>query len=814
MTSRSIVLLAAAMVAAGATAAPLTPERALARLEKDMPNKARAMVRYDRTPAYTARTVAGAPAAYVFNQQGGGYMILGGDDIAYPLLGYSDSGSISATDMPESMKWWLSEYARQIEYAAEHGEQNSPTRVPRYNLPQTAIAPLIKTRWNQDAPFNKDCPTTRDGKMCPTGCVATSMAQVMNYFQYPEVGEGIKQYTCSSLNRKLTINFAKQAFDWQNMIDYYGNNYTEEQANAVAYLMKACGFSVEMKYAVDASGAHGFDIATALTTYFKYDEGVHSSYRNPYSSSQWANMIYENLKNIGPVVINGQAPLTGGHSFVCDGYDGDGYFHINWGWGGMSDGYFAIDALDPDAQGIGGAEGGFNFQQNVIFGIQPPTGEPAVPREETLFQWGTTTAEISGRTITFGVKDSYPLGWGNLEYPKLQVNVGAIVTNVDNTESEIYVQGKLGNMETVTFVQGSLYGDETKPTVTLPELPDGTYKVTLASRSTASPDQPWIPVKTTWGLINYVMLKVDNGVYTVSEVAPHMLKVSDVQLASAAYCAKNMLIKAKFTNDSDLELLQGLTPRLLTSDGAVKFYGSSMLIAVDPNSSIEKDIVVKFYNENGTYGYVSQATDFILKFFDPQTNLYYEGVELPITLNPNPGNAQLQLTAFNITDAVKGDGTVDGRYYHTLYFVEDTNEITGRVSIKSKRGYYDGVVTLNVMKADKTDPYLREPVLDGVFSAYPFLENGETMSFDYKFSFPKAEGGVVYFLTVDYTNGNKQSTLDTLPFALPGTNVTDIEADSSAVEYYNLQGVRIDAPVKGEPVIVKKGAKVSKMIAR
>lgn len=817
MTSRNIFTLATLTVAITGAASPLTPQEALERLQQDLPLKVRSVKVASQIPVYTAKSQNGNPSAYVFNKADGGYLILGADDIAFPVLAYSDQGKISENDIPDAMKWWLSEYSRQIEFANSNNAVKAPGMAQSYQMPSEVIYPLLATKWDQDKPYNLQCPTSRDGVPTVTGCVATSMAQVMNFHKYPEIGEGIKQYTASKINRKLTINFAQKAFDWDNMLDYYtGSDYTEEEADAVAYLMKACGFSVEMNYGTDVSGAHGYNIADALIQYFKYDEGCHSAFRDPYSSSEWAQKIFDNLKNVGPIVINGQAPLSGGHSFVCDGYDGNGYYHFNWGWGGISDGYFALDALDPDAQGIGGAIGGFNFSQNGIFGIQPPTGETPEIREEFLFQWGTSIGSISGRTLTFDVKDYSPLGWGNLDFPELRVNVGAIIEKVDDPTFKGEVQGKMGNSESIYLSQGSYYSNTTsKPIIELPDLSDGIYRVTLASRSVQNPEQGWIPVKTTWGLINYVRLNVSGGSYTVTDITPSRFIISDVEVLSPAYCRKNLLLKVKITNDSDLELLQGLSPRLMNADGSIAFYGSSMLIAVDADSTVEKELVVKFYTENGGNPSVAAPTEYTMKFFDPQTNLYYSGIEVPVTLNPYPGATTLKLTASSINNSERGSCDLDGRHYYTIYFLKDTGTVTGSFSIKVNKGYFDGLVSVSVYKADKNDPYITIPVLTGVFSAYPFLAMGESATYDYSFHFPEADKETVYFVTINYTSGTTQSTLDTLPFALEEVLSTEmISEDNFPETFYNLQGVKIEEPQPGELVIVKKGTKVQKQIAR
>lgn len=813
MTSRNLFLTAALLAAAGAMATPLTPGQAVARLKREMPQRAREIESHDISPVYTAKADDGMPAAYIFNLPGDGYTILGADDIAYAVLGYSDSGSVIPSSMPESMRWWLSEYSAQIEYARRHGI-DTPSYAPAYEAGREAIMPLLTTIWNQDAPYNNMCPTAKNGAVCPSGCVATSMAQVMNYHKYPEIGEGLKQYNCSSIGRKLTLNFSRTPFDWDHMLDYYaGGNYSQEEADAVAYLMKACGYSVEMQYSADSSGTQGFTIAPALKEYFKYDVNTRSLFRMPFSSSQWSQMIYDNLHDIGPVIINGQAPLTGGHSFVCDGYDGKGYFHINWGWGGISDGYFAIDALDPEAQGIGGAEGGFNFMQNAIFGIQPPKGDQTPTYQKVLFQFGSSTATLDGRKINFSVKDWSPLGWGNYDFEEITVNVGVIIQPESDPSSQTVVQGLMGTRDEIYLSQGTYYPETTyTPNMMLPDLADGIYRLTLASHSVEEAETPWLPVSTPWGMVNYVVLHVENGQYRVSDVTPARMSISDVELLSPVYSYKNALISAKFTNGSDLELLQGLSPRLFDATGKLKYYGSSMLIAIDPSSTMEKKLVVKFFNSDGTAAKVTTATDLTMKFFDPQTAQYYPDVEIPVTFLPYPGATTLQLFGFTMDNSTKGETEIDGRKYYGIRFVEDPSSITGSITVKCTKGFFDGMVMISIEKADLSTAYGRLPVISGVMSEYAFIPAGQTMEIPYDIDFSQAEMNVGYYLVIQYTNGGTVNQLDAAPFCLQGSAVETLQSETAATEYFNLQGQRITSPAPGQPVIVKRGAKTEKVI--
>ena len=342
-------------------------------------------------------TPASSVGYYLFNLgETDGFVIVSGDDRTTAILGYADSGSIHEDDMPDGLRYLLQGYEEQIAHIpADAG-------APVHRSSNAAIGPLIQTKWNQGNPYNYQCPLIT-GKHAVTGCVATSMAQVMYYYKDYQTKSclGIPAYS------KTTQNKAEQdtmlnvpalpatTFDWDNMIDDYnpinpetGKKYvggTDAQQVAVATLMQYCGSSIEMIYGLSSNGgssAYNEAIPFALKTYFGYDGGVSHAYRKNYSYDAWINLIYNELAANRPVILGGQA-AGGGHSFICDGYDtndhagADGdYFHMNWGWGGSSDGYFLLSVLQPWEQGIGGSStlDGFSFGQDVVYGIQPPVG--------------------------------------------------------------------------------------------------------------------------------------------------------------------------------------------------------------------------------------------------------------------------------------------------------------------------------------------------------------------------------------------------------------------------------------------------------
>lgn len=811
--------MAIAGIGLTAYSATLTPEQALQRLDAGAARMGVKSIRNaDVTPAYVSRSEKGNPVAYVFNTASEGFVVVSANDVAVPMLGYSE-GTFDSTNPSPEFLWWMEEYGRQIEWAESRGV--SGTGVSK-TLPQLApVAPLVKTKWDQSAPYNNDCPMGKgEDRRCVTGCVATAMAQMMNYFKYPEVGTGKINYSTPGVaNKALLLDLAKQPFDWKNMLDIYEPGaYTDVEAAAVANLMRCCGYSVKMKYTTSASGAYGNDIANSLRTYFYYDEGCYDARREFYSSDEWAMLIYDNLKNVGPVVMNGQSG-EGGHSFICDGYDGNGYFHFNWGWSGMSDGYYLLQALNPDAQGIGGYSGGYNFSQNAIIGAQPK--KDGIKRVDgVLAQYGSSTATVNGSTLIWGVKDYRQLGWGNPYDIPMKSEIGIIITKSGDSNSSQTVKGNLVNtrgekIESLDFT-GYTYFEATNwhPEFTLPTLADGKYIITLGCNVTEGSTPGWKPVKTIWGYPNYVELTVNGSQKTVKEFGVSELKLEKAEILTDVYYGKNFKIKAQLKNSSDIQLTGAYVPALY-QDGDLKFAGESILISVDPGETYDFEWITSFSAVNGAKA-PTTPTEYTLGFYEPDIyasgkvgQLYgYYGT---VTMNPAAAKPSISVYEFGIDNAQAITAEIDGKEYNTQKLA-DKDDIKVSFEYYIRTGYFDGIMRMSVLKL--TESGARVPVLDEVYKAQPFLKSGSTEKVNFSFAFPDAEEGVLYYLRASYTSGSSSTNLQDVSFIVgESSGVTEISTDEEGEEtYYNLQGMQIKEPVKGEMVIVKKGTITTKKI--
>lgn len=319
------------------------------------------------------------PAVYVFNAIGEqGFVLVSAKDNARAVLGYSDEGHIDAQNIPANMRAWLQMYADELARAAKAPAAADAQRTVEY---YPVVEPLIgNVAWNQDAPYNNHCPIDPNtNQRSVTGCMATAVAQVMYHHKYPKKGTGTYSYWCGWEN--LSVDFSKATYDWDHMLPSYKNGYTQQESDAVAKLMYHVGVACNMWYGSSASGAGMGTGMQALVRHFDYDAAIRVLMKDYMDEEAVMDEIVVELQGSRPVFIEALTKNDEGHAFVCDGIQADGYIHINWGWGGYGNGYFALSAMNPTNQGIGGAsdDGAFTEQVTLYTGIQPNQGGQTEP---------------------------------------------------------------------------------------------------------------------------------------------------------------------------------------------------------------------------------------------------------------------------------------------------------------------------------------------------------------------------------------------------------------------------------------------------
>ena len=388
----------------------------------------------------TAKLATGAPATavtpvtrqaayYIFNAVAAdkGYVIVAADDRLPAVLGYSDSGSFDADDVPPALQEWLDGYAAQVEAIAAGASPEVRTAT------RAAIEPMLPVRWGQGMPYSVLLPhiSGSSNAHAYVGCVAVAMAQVMAYWQYPSrPTTTIPSYTSSSgKTYQVTMPALSPIdFDWESMHDtYYTNDSTSASCLATANLMLYCTTAMQSNFAPTTTGSYTRNIPEKLITYFDYKNSARYIYREYFTTQSWEETIYSELAAGRPVAYGGNKK-SGGHAFVCDGYDGDGRFHINWGWAGKSNGYFLLNLLNPSEEGIGSAAGAYGYVkgQGAAIGLEPDTdgteGTAAFTFEDLAISRSNTTRSaassnfsvtVSGKFVNnTNVTSQFRQGWG------------------------------------------------------------------------------------------------------------------------------------------------------------------------------------------------------------------------------------------------------------------------------------------------------------------------------------------------------------------------------------------------------------------
>lgn len=395
--------------------------------------------------------VTSSDAYHVFNiGEDGGFVVVSGSDYAPDIIGYADEGTFDVDNLPDNLRTWMQGYADQITYL----EKTNGKGMRKAFAEWSSIPPLIQTKWDQMAPYNYLCPDFFTFGKAVTGCMATALAQVL-YYQNQKEGfpsrttKEIPAYDCKwtwTGYGKIHVDACPASmFDWANMqLSYpYAVSTDDVTATAVAKLMQYCGAALNMEYANDANGGSSTSLGNvpqALNEYFGYDCNVQYRCRYNYSTSEWENIIYQELQAGRPVLYGGQSS-GGGHGFVCDGYSENGYFHINWGWSGTANTYFLLSVLNPIEHGAGAGStyDGYSMDQDIVIGFRKPTGKTVEDGPVTLTLMGLDyngdAEQPKSNYLIIPYRYNYWVGWS---YPyTYRSGLGVF----DENDKLIYTEG-------------------------------------------------------------------------------------------------------------------------------------------------------------------------------------------------------------------------------------------------------------------------------------------------------------------------------------------------------------------------------------
>jgi len=343
---------------------------------------------------------------YIFNNENeSGFVIISGSDLMREVIGYSANSSFSETDtekLPENLRNWLAWISYATSYLEEHPEA-ALTAADRRSV-ASPVAPLMQSKWDQGNPYNTYCPLIKDRgtQRYQTGCVATAIGQIVRYHlnKNQKVLKGIGQHEYKRDRTTYSVDFSANTYDYKLMPLSLTSSSTASEINEVSKLLYHIGVGVNMNYAEDGSGAFNFDGESLLKEHFGFNSNISYIKRAYYSYEEWNDLLLNEIQNGRPVLYGGNSE-AGGHSFVLEGVDQDGLFYINWGWGGLDDGYFDINLLNPQSLFTGqyASADGFAYYQDAIINICMEEG--AGTKLSPLIIDKTLTAEIKGDSLHF-----------------------------------------------------------------------------------------------------------------------------------------------------------------------------------------------------------------------------------------------------------------------------------------------------------------------------------------------------------------------------------------------------------------------------
>ncbi|MDR3194854.1 MAG: C10 family peptidase [Tannerella sp.] len=523
------------------------------------------------------------PVYYVFTPEGGqGFVIVAGDDVAAPVLGYSDEGTFDESNA--GLMYWMESLAQEIAGAIENDlPQDAKTKArwqafpgenPTVGLRASGdvVEPLLRTRWDQQAPYNEYCPVI-DGQQALTGCVATAMAQIMCYHRWPERRMAtLPGYTAPAGNHTVSP-IPSATYEWAEM-PAVCTSFTSEAANrTVAALLYDCGVATKMDYG-SGSSAWFTDVLPALFNYFRYDDGAELCDRNAYAHADWVNLLKSELQAKRPVYYRGEG-TNGGHAFVCDGYDAASLFHFNWGWGGLSDGYFELSALNPAGLGVTGGAGGFNSYQGMITGICPrgTSGNDMPAISLGLTSLSANRASLNGLADTFNVTAIRLKNTGTDTIRALYFGLLLCfsdqkpITYQRSSESPVPFDTGSGWLPNQSYASFPLYTDYTFPL----GMPPGVYRLYPAFSTVSAPDEPVIiTANNGGGFIEAVLESGGKVTLTGTSTNRPALSLNAVSVQGRFYHDRNGQVTVSVTNSGTGDYQSNLLIKLTNRQGEMQ----------------------------------------------------------------------------------------------------------------------------------------------------------------------------------------------------------------------------------------------------
>lgn len=556
---------------------------------------ARTYVNVSKTTAQNIKTRTAATTTqqpyYVFNDDAGkGFVVIAGDDKMGEVLAYSKEASIDMANLNPEARYLFDSYRQVYEELSKH--KTLTTRAGAATKTADAIQPLLKSKWGQDYPYSKLTQYV-------TGCVATAVAQVMYYHKWPAQGKGQESYTVTFDNTVRSADFTKSHYDWDNMLpEYNRRNITTKQEDAVALLMNDVGIATNMQYTDRASGTQSYMAERALRNYFDYDAALVTRFDE--GDDNFIEIVKKELRNGFPLYISGESKTGGGHAWVCDGFDKEDMFHMNFGWNGQANGYYSLATLSVTSTGseFNGAQHSFNKRLHVI-AIHP--NKPNTPKIDDDIAYQSPTIKFNNDGMMAFVGDAPTTtsdaakvmftGFVNRSDAKLIGDIGLGIYNQEGKLVKVKPYGqdrrKIFSKERFVFndgewVSGGVINDKVTFTLDFKSLADGTYSLCpIAARMLEdSTLGAWARMKTA----PRIVMKVENSKITYLELPtkePAFLLTTEPELDNKVMLGEPNVLRlnirkldANFFNGSvKVELLNGENKVVYTTqtDEAVDF---------------------------------------------------------------------------------------------------------------------------------------------------------------------------------------------------------------------------------------------------
>lgn len=725
---------------------------------------------------------------YIYNMGNDAFVIVSGDDAVEPILGYSMDGPFYTENVPENIRYWLGTLTAPLQLPLEgEGRSTFPILSPRGGS-RVSVAPLLTCQWDQGTPFNDQCPNYQ-GYRSASGCVATALTQIMYYHRWPEKAQGgSKNYITYTYGIPQDFTYTGTTFDYSKMLPYYyQGKYTEEQAAEVAKLTHAVGVAVEMDYAPEGSGAHSMDIGNAFIKYFNYDRNIHYVLRDFFTLGEWLDMIKEEISAGRPICYAGTSASIG-HQFIFDGYDENDMVHINWGWAGMSDGYFRLSVLAPSAVGTGGGSvtsGGFVFNQGMWLGMQPPT-EGSKPMSFYITEEANMTVSktslLTGETITCALPNYYN---GSVDFDGA---IGLVLTADDGTQ---YVLDQKPEKRGSGFGLGSKNGNALEMTGAIPaDLADGNYVLSFATKATEEPN--WSRIRCRDGFNDRYLVNAEGGKLTLTQAVLPPNATGTLTSDHAIYTRCRCQFTAKLTNTTTSEFFG------IAHVGIYKMEdGQPKLIALCGENQVslpvgqETEVVFKASIEGYNGNTVERGDYKACVLLEHQDKFYMVGDEIDITVKRIPsGMASLVADEFT---AEKTELALD-------------ESLRGTIALTNTQSVYSGNVGIIVFKANSNSgkAYWEQEV---------FLEKDNSASMTYNIPVQWPAGS--YKADLRYNEGYTASA-KSLNFIVKDeySGINAITTAEEPATYYSISGERLSEAPKRGLYIIRQGGKTMSRFAR